>query len=78
MIISAPAQVIRERNICKGFPYLETALKHNAVLVSMDDKDFLMRIKGKGGIEVYHTKDLTPGILTGLRCGMIEQFYISY
>ena len=78
MIISAPAQDIRERNICNGFPYLETALKHNAVLVSMDDKDFLMRIKGKAGIEVYHPKDLTPGILTGLRCGMTGQFCISY
>ncbi len=44
----------------------------------MDDKDFLVRIKGKGGIEVYHPKDLTPGILTGLRCGMTGLFCISY
>jgi predicted nucleic acid-binding protein len=37
--------------------YLETALKHHAVLVSMDEKDFLMRIKGRVGIETYHPKD---------------------
>lgn len=34
--------------------YLETALKHHAVLVTLDDKDFLLRIKGRVGIEVYH------------------------
>ncbi|CAG1005644.1 hypothetical protein METP2_03678 [Methanosarcinales archaeon] len=45
-------------NMRGSFPlYLETTLKHNAVLVSMDDKDFLMRIKGKGGIKVCHPKD---------------------
>jgi len=37
--------------------YLETALKHNAILVSLDDADFLSRIKGKIGIRAYHPKD---------------------
>lgn len=37
--------------------YLETALKHHAVLVSMDYDDFLLRIKGRIGIETYHPKE---------------------
>lgn len=37
--------------------YLETALKHHAVLVTLDDKDFLQRIKGRVEIEVNHPKD---------------------
>ena len=37
--------------------YLETALKHNAVFVTLDDLDFLSRIKERVGIEVYHPKD---------------------
>ena len=37
--------------------YLETALKHKAVFVSMDEKDFLLRIKGRVGIEIYHPRD---------------------
>ncbi len=37
--------------------YLETALKHHAILVSLDDDDFLLRIKGRIGIETYHPKD---------------------
>lgn len=37
--------------------YLETALKHHAVLVSLDENDFLLRIKGRVGIETYHPKD---------------------
>lgn len=37
--------------------YLETALKHHAALVTLDDKDFLQRIKGRVGIEVNHPKD---------------------
>lgn len=37
--------------------YLETALKHQAVLVSLDETDFLLRIKGRIGIEAYHPKD---------------------
>ena len=38
--------------------YLETALKHHAVLVSLDEKDFLLRIKDRVGIEIYHPRDL--------------------
>ncbi len=37
--------------------YLETALKHNAILVSLDEEDFLLRIKERVGIETYHPKD---------------------
>ncbi len=37
--------------------YLETALRHNAVFVTLDDLDFLSRIKEQGGIEVYHPQD---------------------
>jgi len=37
--------------------YLETALKHHAALVSLDEDDFLLRIKGGVGIEIYHPKD---------------------
>lgn len=37
--------------------YLETALRHNAVFVTLDDLDFLSRIKERVGIEVYHPKD---------------------
>lgn len=37
--------------------YLETALKHNAVLVSLDEDDFLLRIQRRGGIKTYHPKD---------------------
>ena len=37
--------------------YLEIALKHHAVFVTLDDVDFLSRIKGRVGIEVYHPKD---------------------
>jgi predicted nucleic acid-binding protein len=37
--------------------YLETALRHNAIFVTMDDLDFLSRIKERVGIEVYHPKD---------------------
>lgn len=37
--------------------YLETALKHGAILVSLDDADFLSRIKGRVSIETYHPKD---------------------
>jgi len=37
--------------------YLETALKHNAVFVTLDDLDFLSKIKDRVGIEVYHPKD---------------------
>ncbi|MFU8767554.1 MAG: type II toxin-antitoxin system VapC family toxin [Candidatus Methanoperedens sp.] len=36
--------------------YLETALKHHAVLVTLDDKDFLQRIKGRVEIEFNHPK----------------------
>jgi len=39
--------------------YLETALKHHAVFVTLDDKDFLQRIKGRVGIEVFHPKDFS-------------------
>jgi hypothetical protein len=38
--------------------YLETALKHHAVLVSLDETDFLLRIKHRVGIEIYHPRDL--------------------
>lgn len=37
--------------------YLETALKHHAVLVSLDEKDFLLRIKDRVGIEIYHPRE---------------------
>ena len=37
--------------------YLETALKHHAVLVSLDEKDFLLKIKGRVWIEIYHPRD---------------------
>ncbi len=37
--------------------YLETALKHNAVLVSLDEDDFLLRIKGRVGMEIYHPRE---------------------
>lgn len=37
--------------------YLETAIKHHAVFVSLDEIDFLLRIKGRVGIETYHPKD---------------------
>lgn len=37
--------------------YLETALKHNAVFVTLDDVDFLSKIKDRVGIKVYHPKD---------------------
>ncbi len=37
--------------------YLETALKHNAILVSLDEEDFLSRIKGRVGIKAFHPKD---------------------
>ncbi len=37
--------------------YLETALKHNATFVSLDEDDFLLRIKERVGIETYHPKD---------------------
>ncbi len=37
--------------------YLEAALKHNAVLVSLDEDDFLLRIKEQVGIETYHPRD---------------------
>ena len=37
--------------------YLETALKHHAVLVSLDEDDFVLRIKGRVGIEIYHPID---------------------
>src|SRR3990170_8385464 len=37
--------------------YLETALKHHAVMVSLDEDDFLLRIKGRVGLEVLHPKD---------------------
>ena len=37
--------------------YFETALKHQAVLVTLDDKDFLQRIKGRVGIKVCHPKE---------------------
>ena len=37
--------------------YLETALKHHAVLVSLDEEDFLLRIKERVGIEIYHPRD---------------------
>ena len=37
--------------------YLEAALRHNAVFVTLDDLDFLSRIKERVGIEVYHPKD---------------------
>jgi rRNA-processing protein FCF1 len=39
--------------------YFETALKHHAVLVTLDDKDFLQRIKGRVGIEVCHPKEFS-------------------
>lgn len=37
--------------------YLETALKHGAILVTLDDADFLSRIKGHVNVETYHPKD---------------------
>lgn len=37
--------------------YLEAALKHGAILVSLDDADFLSRIKGRVSVETYHPKD---------------------
>lgn len=37
--------------------YLETALKHGAILVSLDEADFLSRIKGRVNIKTYHPKD---------------------
>ena len=37
--------------------YLETALKHHAALVSLDEDDFLLRIKGRVGLEIYHPRD---------------------
>ncbi|MBE0516451.1 MAG: hypothetical protein IBX41_03530 [Methanophagales archaeon] len=37
--------------------YLEPALIHHATLVSLDEDDFLLRIKGQVAIEIYHPKD---------------------
>ena len=37
--------------------YLETAIKHNAALVPLDEDDFLLRIKGRIGIDTYHPKN---------------------
>ena len=62
MTISAPAQVIRGAlygTYSLDSIYLETALKHHAVFVTMDDKDFLQKIKGRVGIEVYHPTDFS-------------------
>ncbi|SNQ62764.1 hypothetical protein [Candidatus Methanoperedens nitratireducens] len=39
--------------------YLETALKHHATLVSLDENDFLLRIKGRVGIEIYHPREFS-------------------
>lgn len=37
--------------------FLETALKYNATLVSLDEEDFVSKIKDKAPIEVYHPKN---------------------
>lgn len=38
--------------------YFQTALDHNTILISLDEEEFITRIKTKGtAIEVYHVKD---------------------
>ncbi len=38
--------------------YLQTALEHNTILVSLDEEDFIDKIKSKGAaIELFHVRD---------------------
>ncbi len=38
--------------------YFQTALHHNTILASLDEEEFINRIKAKGAaIEVYHLRD---------------------